>query len=152
MTLSGLLTSTVVAAGAVATNFTDHFEETISFPTTDSCQGEAPVIATVTQRGVVHVTELTNGTIHISGTLVGSFTYVPLDSTLATTTGKIRIDSFHFNGNLRNGVFNETFIAAGTVGDDPSAHRAFHEVIHMTVVPESGEVSVSFDRISIQCP
>ena len=80
------------SAGAGAESFTQTFKN-VTEVSTDSnpCTGDLGTL-TLTYNGVFHVTELTSGigagTFWATGTLTGTFSFVPFDSSKPSYTGR----------------------------------------------------------------
>src|SRR2546427_12067821 len=112
---SGVLTA--APAGAQATTETDHVTNvTDSHRDVNPCSGAAGTF-TLTYSGVFHSTELPNGTSWFTGTIHGTASSVPDDSTQPSYAGKFTA-WFGDENNLKNEVEHETFRVklAGTDG------------------------------------
>ena len=129
-------------AGAVSVTQNDH-NITLNFTDVNPCSG-APGIFTVTGNQVFHITTLANNTFWLTGTLEGTFTFVPFDSAQPTYTGHAT-SWFGDNNNLKNGTETSTF-SIHAVGSDGSRLR-FHDVAHVAL-NASGVPVVSFDKMS----
>ena len=132
-------------AGAGAQSFTETLKN-FTEVTTDAnpCTGD-PGTLTQTYNAVFHVTFLTSGigagTFWATGTLTGTFSFVPFDSSKPSYTGRFTF-WFGDNGNLRNGTSTFTVRIHGT-GSDGSMLN-FHEVGHVSV--SATGVTLSFDK------
>jgi hypothetical protein len=83
------------------------------------------------------------GTDWFTGTIEGTFTFVPDDSSQPTYTGHFAT-WFGENDNLQNGNDTETFAATASGSDGSILH--IHEVAHVSV--SATGVTVSFDKFS----
>ena len=150
---AGLLLSGAAAALAVgpAQTFTQTFKNvTETFPEVNPCTGDQGTV-TITYNGVIHITELASGEFHITGTLTGTFEFVPNDPELPTFTGRFT-NWFGENHNLNEAAATFTFSVRGT-GSDGSRIN-FHAVSHITadtidfttVPPTVTGLKVMFDK------
>lgn len=132
----------VHAAGAGAMTFTqtDHNLTTVQADF-NPCTGASGTLTT-TVNDVFHFTQLANGTDWFTGTLTGTFTFVPDDSTQPSYTGHFT-DWFNENDNLRNGNSTFTTNIHGTGSDGSTI--TYHEVGHISL-NALGQITVSFDR------
>ena len=141
----GVLTAS--PAGARATTETVHVANvTESNPDVNPCS-RATGTLTQTYSGVFHSTELPNGTSWFTGTLHGTFSFVPDDSTQPSYAGKFTT-WFGDENNLRNEVEHETF-RVRLLGTDGSVVMA-HETAHMGT--SASGLSFSFDKARFTCP
>lgn len=133
--------TSVHAAGAGAITFTqiDHNLTTVQAGN-NPCTG-VPGTLTTTVNDVFHGTMLANGTDWFTGTITGTFLFVPDDSSQPSYTGHFT-QWFNQNDNLRNGNSTFTFSVHGTGSDGSSL--TFHEVAHFSV--SATGVVVFFDR------
>ena len=121
-------TSSAFAQGAIT--FTETFHNvTESFPDVNSCTGD-PGTVTITYNGVVHVTQLPNGTSHFTVTRTGHFVFVPDDPSLPTGTGRFTIWA-GFNSNKQNAAGTVTFTVHVTGSD--GSKQTFHLTEHFSV-------------------
>src|SRR5688572_26721516 len=75
-------------AGGPAQTFTETVKDvTETFPEVNPCTGDEGTV-TITYNGVFHVTELASGEFHLTGTLTGTFVFVPDDPELPTFSGR----------------------------------------------------------------
>ncbi len=132
-------------AGAGAVSFTQTFKN-VTEVSTDSnpCTGDLGTL-TLTYNGVFHVTELTSGigagTFWATGTLTGTFSFVPFDSSKPSYTGRFTT-WFGDNDNLRNDAETEILRVRGT-GSDGSVLN-FHVVAHLNV--SASGITFSFEK------
>src|SRR5207247_8817412 len=102
----GVLTASPAAARA--TTETIHVTNvTESNPDVNPCSGATGTV-NMTYSGVFHSTELPNGTSWFTGTLHGTFSFVPDDAAQPSYAGKFTA-WFGDENNLRNEVEHETF-------------------------------------------
>ena len=143
--------ATPVLAGGPAETSTETFKDvTETFPEVNPCTGD-PGAVTVTYNGVFHVTELASGEQHLTGTLTGTFVFVPDDPTLPTASGRFtQWFGENHNQNEANATF--TFRIRGVTSDGAvlNAHAVSHitaDAIDFSVFPPMIEgVKVMFDR------
>jgi hypothetical protein len=134
-------------AGAGAQSFTETVKNFTEVSTdSNPCTGDLGTL-TQTYNGVFHVTELTSGigagTFWATGTLTGTFSFVPFDSSKPSYTGRFTT-WFGDNDNLRNDAETEILHIRG-IGSDGSV-LSFHEVAHLNV--SASGITVSFDKPS----
>jgi hypothetical protein len=132
-------------AGAGAQSFTETVKDFTEVSTdVNPCTGD-PGTLTLTYNGVFHVTFLTAGkgagTFWATGTLTGTFSFVPFDSSKPSYTGRFTT-WFGENGNLQNGTQTATLRVRG-IGSDGSVLQ-FHDVAHMSV--SASGITFSFDK------
>jgi hypothetical protein len=126
------------AALAAAESFTVIEKDvTESFTDVVPCVGE-PADVTITYNFALAVTELDNGTSHLSGALAGTFTAVTDD---VTYTGHFA-QRFGENVNAMNSEGTVIFVLQGT-GTDGS-RITFADVFHYTITATG--VETSFDK------
>jgi hypothetical protein len=136
---AALLTS---AAAAAAETETIHFSGTDSRASQNLCSG-APGTLTIVFSGVVHTTELGDGTLQMTGTTTGTVTFVPDDPSQPSYTG-------HLTERSGRGV--DTITIANNIvlhGSDGSLGKQ-HIVFHLTV-NANGTVTASIDTNQLTC-
>jgi hypothetical protein len=138
---------TASPAGAGAETYLQTFHNVTEVSTDlNPCTGD-PGTLTLTYNGAFHATELTSGigagTFWATGTLTGTFSFVPFDSSKPSYGGRFTT-WFGDNDNLPNGTETETLRVRG-IGSDGSV-LTFHEVAHMTVTAIG--ITFSFDKAS----
>jgi hypothetical protein len=136
-----------LSAGAGAVSYTETVKNVTEVSTdVNPCTGDVGTL-TLTYNGVFHVTELTAGkgagTFWATGTLTGTFSFVPNDSSKPSYTGHFTI-WFGDNDNLQNGTQTETVSIHGS-GSDGSVLR-FHDVVHLA--SSATGVVVGFEKPS----
>jgi hypothetical protein len=134
-------------AGAGAVTYLKTFQNVTEVSTdANPCTGD-PGTLTLTYNGAFHATEFTSGIgagmFWATGTLTGTFSFVPFDSSKPTYSGRFTT-WFGDNDNLRNGTETETLRVRG-IGSDGSV-LSFHGVAHMTVTATG--ITFSFDKPS----
>jgi hypothetical protein len=138
-------------AGGPAQTFTETFKNvTETIPEVNPCTGDEGTV-TITYNGVIHITQLASGEFHITGTLTGTFVFVPDDSELPTFTGRFT-NWFGENHNRNEAAATFTFSARGTGSDGSTLN--FHAVSHITadtidfttVPPTVTGLKVMFDK------
>jgi hypothetical protein len=147
--VAGLLVALLspIAAFAQAETTTVHVSGTESSPDVNPCTG-ATGTATQTLRGVEHVTELPNGTSHVTSTVTGSFTFVPDDPSQPTYTGHA---TFWDGENVNGKAFTTTFTGHVNVRGTDGSRITDHFVAHVTVNPD-GTATVEFETERLSCP
>ena len=124
------------AAFAGADSFTVIQKDVSASFTETACVGDADV--TITNNLVFHVTELANGTYHLTGTSAGTITAVADD---VTYTGHFT-QRFGENGNSMS--FEETVAFTLHLAGTDRSRITFTEVFHFTVTPTG--VETGFDK------
>ena len=148
-TLAAFAGSVFMSAPAFARATTDtiHVSNvTDSNPDRNPCSGATGTVS-MTYSGVFHSTVLPNGTSWFTGTLHGTFSFVPDDSTQPSYAGKFTT-WFGDENNLRNEVEHETF-RGKLLGTDGSTLMV-HETAHMGT--SASGMSFSFDKLRFTCP
>lgn len=133
------------AAFATETD-TIHFSDTVSRAELNPCSG-APGTLTIALSGVIHTTDLENGTVHVTVTTTGTVTFVPADPTQPSFTGHLAESS-----SLNVNSSNFTITNAENVilhGSDGSLGRQ-HILCHLTV-NANGTVTSSIDVDEFSC-
>ncbi len=147
--LTGLTLSAALLAPAAA--FATE-TQTIRFSGTDSrasqnlCSG-APGTLTIVFSGVIHTTELEDGTVHVTRTMTGTVTFVPDDPSPPSFTGHLT----EWSGENMN-ASNSTMTVADNIvlhGSDGSLGKQ-HILVHLTV-NANGTVTSSIDTDRLTC-
>jgi hypothetical protein len=126
------------AALAAAQSFTvTEKGVTESFTDVLPCVSDSADI-TITYNAVFHITELDNGTYHVTGTLTGTFTAI---ADGVTYTGRFT-QWFGENENTRNSEGSTTFSVRGRSAD--GSRITFSEVFHYTITATG--VETAFDK------
>jgi hypothetical protein len=116
-------------AGGPAQTFTETVKDvTETFPEVNPCTGDEGTV-TITYNGVFHVTELASGEFHLTGTLTGTFVFIPDDPELPTFSGRFT-SWFGENHNPNEAAATTTFRVRGTGSDGSTIN--FHAVSHIT--------------------
>jgi hypothetical protein len=130
------------AAAAAAETETIHFSGTDSRASQNLCSG-APGTLTIVFSGVVHTTDLGDGTLHMTGTTTGTVTFVPDDPSQPSYTGHLT---------ERSGEGADTITIANNIvlhGSDGSLGKQ-HILFHLTV-NANGTVTTSIDMNRLTC-
>ena len=139
-----LLSAALLAPAAAAAAETDtiHFSGTDSRAEQNLCSG-APGTLTIVFSGVVHTTDLGDGTVRMNGTTTGTVTFVPDDPNQPSYTG-------HLTERAGEGV-NSITMADNIVlhGSDGSLGKQ-HILMHVTVTA-NGTVTTSIDTNQLTC-
>src|SRR5262249_13165251 len=109
------------------------------------CSG-ATGTSTMTFNGVLHGTSLANGTSWATGTMTGTFQFVPDDPSQPTYTGHFT-EWFGDQNNLHNGVEAFTFSVRVT-GSDGSTLMS-HETGHGSV--SASGIELTSDKTRLTC-
>jgi type 1 fimbria pilin len=147
--LTGLALSAALLAPAAAfatATGTIHFSGTESRASANLCTG-APGTLTIVFSGVIHTTELENGTSHVTGTMTGTVTFVPDDPSQPSFTGHLT----EWSGENVN-ASNSTITLAHNIvlhGSDGSLGKQ-HILVHLTV-NANGTVTSSIDIDELTC-
>jgi type 1 fimbria pilin len=131
------------AAAAAAETKTMHFSGTDSRSEQNLCSG-VPGTLTIVYSGVVHTTELGDGTLYMTVTMTGTVTFVPDDPSQPSYTG-------HLTEWSGEGAGTITTIANNIVlhGSDGSLGK-LHILFHLTVNAD-GTVTASVDTNGLSC-
>jgi hypothetical protein len=147
--LTGLTLSAALLAPAAAfatETQTIHFSGTDSRASANLCSG-APGTLTIVFSGVIHTTDLEDGTSHVTGTMTGTVRFVPDDPSQPSFTGHL---AEWFGQNVNAG--NSTITIADNIvlhGSDGSLGKQ-HIVFHLTV-NANGTVTSSIDTDELTC-
>jgi hypothetical protein len=144
LTLSAALLAPAAASAAET--------QTIHFPVTDSraehnpCSG-APGTLTILLSGVMHVTDLGDGTVHRTTITTGSVSFVPDDPSQASFSGHLA-ESLSEITNPRNAIETnaENVVVHGSDGSLGKQHILIH-----TTVNANGTVTSSIEIIEFTC-
>jgi hypothetical protein len=134
------------AGGAHTQSFTDNFHGTQTGTDTNPCTGNT-VDLTESTNLVNHVTFFP-GSDEVWATFTEEDGFTALDEgTGVLYTGHATFwGNFNMNEKNSNSTFTATIRAIGADGST----IAYHEVAHFTMLP-SGDVSVTFDKVSLTC-
>lgn len=147
--LPGLTLSAALLAPAAAfatETHTIHFSDTVVRAEVSPCSG-APGTLTIVLSGVVHVTDLDDGTEHVTVTTTGTVTFVPDDTSQASFTGHLAERS---GGNLNSE--NLTMTNAENVvlhGSDGSLGK--QQILSHLTVNANGTVTSAIDISEFTC-
>jgi hypothetical protein len=126
-----------ISAAASATTDTVH-GVTETFPAANPCTGD-PGTATVTYNAVFHMSVDATGGTHVTGTMTGTFAFVPTDASKPSYTGRV---TNWFGGNI--GANGEGFWSTFSI----TAYGSDGSVIHFNGVMQfhlsNGAVHVDF--------
>jgi hypothetical protein len=147
--LTGLTLSAALLAPAAA--FATE-PETIHFSGTDSraeanlCSG-VPGTLTIVFSGVIHTTDLEDGTVHVAGTTTGTVTFVPDDPDQPSFTGHLA-ERFGQNVNASNSTMTvaDNIVLHGSDGSLGKQHILFHLTVNA-----NGTVASSIDTERLTC-
>jgi hypothetical protein len=144
LTLSAALFAPA-AAFATETD-TIHFSDTVSRAELNPCSG-APGTLTIVLSGVIHTTDLENGTVHVTATTTGTVTFVPDDPTQESFAGHLA-ESSSYNVNTSNFTITnaENVILHGSDGSLGKQHILFHLTVNA-----NGTVTSSIDVDEFSC-
>lgn len=136
---TGLLLGTAAPTSAAASSTTQTVHQfTETFATPNPCTGDLGTVTT-TSNGVFHVSVDATGGTHITGTMTGTFVFVPDDASLRSFTGRF---TNWFGGNIgANGQgFWSTFSITGFGSDGSVIH--FNGVMQFHL--SNGEIHAEF--------
>jgi hypothetical protein len=147
--LTGLTLSAALLAPATAfatETTTIHFSGTDSRASANPCSG-APGTLTIVFSGVMHTTDLDDGTLHVTGTMTGTVTFVPDDPSQPGFTGHLA-GQFDENVNSSNSTITmaENVVLHGSDGSLGKAHTLFHLTVNA-----NGTVTSSIDVDQLTC-
>jgi hypothetical protein len=133
-----LIAATAVQAGSPPVTFTDTFTATETFQDVVPCRPElGAYTVTINGRGVFHVTAAAideEGNFvapyHVTGTVTGTFVWVPSDGTGPTFTGRFT-NRFGESEMITHSTGTMTFSVRGTGSD--GSRVSFHVVDHYTI-------------------
>ena len=143
-----LLSAALLAPAAAAAAETIHFSGTDSRAEQNLCSG-APGTLIIVFSGVVHTTDLGDGTFHMIGTMTGTVTFVPDDPSQPSYTG-------HLTERSAQGVDTITGVHTITIADNIVLHGSdgslgkLHILFHLTV-NANGTVTASIDTNRLGC-
>jgi hypothetical protein len=134
--------SAALAGGNGAQTFTQIDKNVVQVmpENTTPCNGEVGTL-TLTYNDVFHGTSLANGTSWFTGTITGTLSFVPDDSTQASYTGHFS-QWFGDENNLKNEVSPSTFNVNATGSD--GSHLVFHENDQVATNASANGFTVSF--------
>jgi hypothetical protein len=135
--------SVAMAGGNGAQTFTQVDKNVVQVMTENAnpCTGDLGTL-TLTYNDVFHGTSLPNGTSWFTGTLTGTLSFVPDDSTKPSYTGHFT-NWFGDENNLKNGVEHSTMNVNATGSD--GSHLVFHEN-DQAATNANGVITVSFQH------
>ena len=147
--LTGLTLSAALLAPAAAfatETETIHFSGTDSRAEANLCSG-APGTLTIVFSGVIRTTDLEDGTVHVTGTMTGTVTFVPDDPSQASFSGHLA-ESHGEITNPSNAVETnaENVVVHGSDGSLGKQHILFHLTVNA-----NGTVTSSIDTDQLTC-
>lgn len=148
--LTGLALSGALLAptAALATQTeTIHFTTTSSAAHVNPCSGATGTL-TIASSGVVHLTTLDNGTVHVTETITTTATFVPDDPDQPTYTGHYaEWDGFNINANNVTGTVTFNAVAHGSDGSLLKMHALYHLTVNA-----NGTVTSTIETEQLTCP
>jgi hypothetical protein len=144
MTLSAALLAP--AAAFAAQTQTIHFSHTESRAEVNPCSG-APGTLTIRLSGVIHTTDLGNGTVRRIVTTHGTVTFVPEDPSQASFSGHLAESHIEIT-NPRNAVETnaENVVVHGSDGSLGKQHILVHQTVNA-----NGTVTSSIEVMEFTC-
>src|SRR5215475_1628647 len=130
------------AAAATAETETMHFSGTDSRAELNLCSG-APGTLTIVFSGVIHTTELGDGTARTNGTMTGTVTFVPDDPSQPSYTGHL---TERFGGDANTFTVADNIILHGSDGSLGKQHILSHVTVNA-----NGTVTTSLDTVRLTC-
>jgi hypothetical protein len=134
------LSAAFVSAQARTTTDTQHFTNLVESDHVSDCNGNGHFTETFVSSGVMHTTQLDNGTFHFTVTAQGTDTLVPSNLSLPTYTGHF---DFWDGDNLNQKNEISTFTQAEQLKGSDGSTLKFQIVAH-TGMGTSGQPVVSF--------
>jgi hypothetical protein len=134
------------AAAAATQTTTIHFDATESRAEVNPCSG-APGTLTIVLSGVVHTTDLGDGTVHRITTTTGTVTFVPNDPSQASFSGHLAGSDKRIT-NPRNTIDTnaENVVVHGSDGSLGKQHILIHHTVNA-----DGTVTSSIEIIEFTC-
>jgi hypothetical protein len=147
--LAGLTLSAVLlapAAAFAAETQTIHFRATDSRAEYNPCSG-APGMLTIMLSGVMHITDLGDGTVHRTTTTTGTVSFVPEDPSQASFSGHLAESRSEIT-NPRNAVVTnaENVVVHGSDGSLGKQHILVHHTVNA-----NGTVTSSIEIMEFTC-
>ena len=130
------------AAAAAAETQTIHFSGTDSRASANLCSG-APGTLEIVFSGVIHTTELGDGTARTNGTMTGTVTFVPDDPSQPSYTGHL---TERFGGDANTFTVADNIILHGSDGSLGKQHILSHVTVNA-----NGTVTTSLDTVRLTC-
>jgi hypothetical protein len=144
LTLSAAL---LTPAAALATETTTmHFSGTDARASVNPCSG-APGTLTIVFSGVIHTTDLEDGTFHVTVTTTGTVTFVPDDPSQASFTGHLAESS----GEIVNARNLTTTNAENVIVHGSDGSLGKQHILIRTTVNANGTVTSSIEIIEFTC-
>jgi hypothetical protein len=134
-------------AAAFATETeTIHFSGTDSRASANPCSGAVATL-TIVFSGVIHTTDLEDGTVHVTGTMTGTVTFVPDDPSQPSFTGHLA-EWLGENVNASNSTIAvaENVVLHGSDGSLGKGHILFDLTVNA-----NGTVTSSIDTDQLTC-
>ena len=139
--LSAALLAPAAAAAAAETE-TTHFSGTVSRAELNLCSG-APGTLTIVSSGVVHTTELGDGTVRMTGAMTGTVTFVPDDPSQPSYTGHL---TERFGGDANTFTIADNIVLHGSDGSLGKQHILMHVTANA-----NGTVTTSIVTVRLTC-
>jgi len=130
------------AAAAAAETETTHFSGTISRAEQNLCSG-APGTLTIVFSGVIHTTDLGDGTLRSNGTMTGTVTFVPDEPSQPSYTGQL---TERFGGDPSTMTVADNIVLHGSDGSLGKQHILMHVTVNA-----NGTVTTSIDTNRLTC-
>jgi type 1 fimbria pilin len=130
------------AAAAAAETGTIHFSGTDSRAEQNLCSG-APGTLTIVFSGVIHTTDLGDGTLRMTGAMTGTVTFVPDDPSQPSYTGHL---TERFGGDTNTFTIANNIVLHGSDGSLGKQHILFHITVNA-----NGTVTTSIDTNRLTC-
>ena len=112
---------------------------------TNPCTGATGTIVD-DEQDVFHITELADGSVHLTGHGTVSVTFTPDDPSQATYAGH---ETFALSESSSERSFTTTMTTHLRVKGTDGTFLTIREVAHLTISPNA--VAVSFDKVSLVC-
>lgn len=128
-------------AGGGTTTDTQHFTNMVESDTVPDCNGNGQFTETFVSSGVMHTTQLRDGTFHFTVTAQGTDTLVPSDPSFPTYSGHF---AFWDGDNLTNTTDISTFTQTENLKGTDGSILHFHIVGQMAMGTNGGPPMVDF--------
>src|SRR5215475_12721966 len=130
------------AAAAAAETQTIHFSGTDSRAEQNLCSG-APGTLTIVFSGVIHTTDLGDGTLRMTGATTGTVTFVPDDPSQPSYTGHL---TERFGGDANTFTIADNIVLHGSDGSLGKQHILMHVTANA-----NGTVTTSIVTVRLTC-
>ncbi|HET7170273.1 MAG TPA: hypothetical protein VFI18_01435 [Gaiellales bacterium] len=131
----------ITTAGATADTQTIHFSDLVESDIISDCNGQGSFTETLVSDGVMHTTQLPDGTYHFTVTAQGTDTLVPSDPSLPTYTGHF---AFWDGDNITKTTDISTFTESVNLKGTDGSQLHFAVVLHAAMGLDGDHPTVQF--------